>query len=52
LDVGIREPRWRRVRAGESAETLLRYLKGRKQRIREVEIRKIVVEIEFDDCDD
>jgi hypothetical protein len=39
-------------RVDESAETLLRYLKGRKQRIREVEIRKVIVEIEFDDCDD
>jgi hypothetical protein len=39
-------------RVDESAETLLRYLKGRRQRIREVEIRKVIVEIEFDDCDD
>jgi hypothetical protein len=39
-------------RVDESAETLLRYLKGRRQRIREVEIRKVIVEIEFDDCED
>jgi zinc metalloprotease ZmpB len=39
-------------RIDESAETLLQYLKGRRQRIREVEIRKVIVEIEFDDCED
>ena len=34
------------------AETLMQFLKGRHQRVREVEIRKVIVEIEFDDCDD
>ena len=30
----------------------MQFLKGRHQRVREVEIRKVIVEIEFDDCDD
>jgi hypothetical protein len=40
------------VKADSMAEDLLRYLNRRKQRVREVEVRKIVVEIELEDCDD
>jgi len=39
-------------RVDDVAETLMHFLKGRHQRVREVEIRKVIVEIEFDDCDD
>ncbi|MDQ1485808.1 MAG: zinc metalloprotease ZmpB, partial [Actinomycetota bacterium] len=34
------------------AETLLRQLTRRNQRVREVEIRKVLVEIELEDCDE
>jgi hypothetical protein len=34
------------------AETLIHALQRREQRVREVEIRKIVLEVELEDCDD
>lgn len=34
------------------AETLLRKLLARKQRVRDVEVRKVILEIEMEDCDD
>jgi zinc metalloprotease ZmpB len=39
-------------RVDDMAETLLRTLNRRAPRVREVEIRKVLVEIEFEDCDD
>lgn len=40
------------TRADETAEVLLRYLNLRRQRVREVEVRKVILEIELEDCDD
>jgi zinc metalloprotease ZmpB len=40
------------AKADDMAETLLRYLNRRSQRVREVEVRKVVLEIELEDCDD
>ena len=34
------------------AEALMRSLGGRRQRVREVEVRKVTLEIEMEDCDD
>lgn len=34
------------------AETLMRQLTTRSRRVREVEVRKVIVEIELEDCDD
>ena len=39
-------------RADDMAERLLRYLGRRNQRVREVEVRKVILEIELEDCDD
>jgi zinc metalloprotease ZmpB len=41
----------RHDRADSVAETLMQFLRGRHQRVREVEVRKVIVEIELDDCD-
>ncbi|MDQ1586454.1 MAG: zinc metalloprotease ZmpB [Actinomycetota bacterium] len=40
------------AKADTMAETLLRYLNQRNQRVREVEVRKVILEIELEDCDD
>jgi hypothetical protein len=40
------------AKADDMAETLLRYLNRRSQRVREVEVRKVILEIELEDCDD
>jgi len=39
-------------RADDMAEKLLGYLTRRGQRVRDVEVRKVIVEIELDDCED
>jgi hypothetical protein len=39
-------------RVDDLAETLMGHLKRRNLRVREVEVRKVIVEIEFEDCDD
>ena len=40
------------ARTDDLAETLLRYLNRRDQRVRDVEVRKVILEIELEDCDD